>query len=519
MRYLRYLRYFFRPLLWLILACMLVGTGGLISAETTAVLPPIVTPGSGTYEMPFTANIDYPAGQSARNAAIYITFDGTTPTETDFLFRPEAGDTLTISTEVTLKAKSFLTDGSTSDEVKVVYKPLQVTPDPPIVSPDSGTYAMPLTVSIDYAAGQDATNTDIRYTLDGSEPTLDSFIFYPDDGNLIYLNYGATVKARAFDSNGNGSDTVTRIYESSTLKVATPTISPNGGTHAESMPIVLSTETEGAEIRYRTDGRAISFFYPGTIYEAPFTLPPGSYEITARGYKEGYYKSDIAYGDIMTITEVALPSPAIYPLGGEYTDPVTVYLGSTVLGASIRYTVDGSDVTEDSAEYSEPFVLNTTTTVQARTFLDGYTPSPIISHTYTLPNILPAPTIYPSSGQFTDDVTVYIGSTVLGADIRYTVDGSEPDENAPQYVVPFDVTESTTVKARIYLDTYGSSDYAEATYTIVTSTPTVVNMDRVAAQSRPTTPLLSMMFALLIGVTWRVFRPKTEPQSATAHKS
>ena len=50
---------------------------------------------------------------------------------------------------------------------------------PPVLSPPAGTYDMPIQVQIDYGAGQDSSNTNIRYTLDGSEPSEDSLHYCP----------------------------------------------------------------------------------------------------------------------------------------------------------------------------------------------------------------------------------------------------------------------------------------------------------------------------------------------------
>ena len=169
----------------------------------------------------------------------------------------------------------------------------------PIITPGSGNYNMPIQVTITYGAGQNGDNTNIRYTLNGDEPTADSFIFIPEQGDTLYLNYGVTVKAKAFQFHAPTqrvyeSESATVTYTSSTPKVETPVISPGAGTYNQPHQATITTNTPGATIRYRTDGRSPSFFYPGTEYTGPITLEPGEYEITARGYKDGYYKSDTA---------------------------------------------------------------------------------------------------------------------------------------------------------------------------------------------------------------------------------
>ena len=53
-------------------------------------------------------------------------------------------------------------------------------------------------------------------------------------------------------------------------------------------------------------------------------------------------------------------------------------------GATIRYTLDGTEPTAESAEYTAPIALSATTTIKARAFAEGMNPSAIASATYTL---------------------------------------------------------------------------------------------------------------------------------------
>ena len=349
----------------------------------------------------------------------------------------------------------------------------------PLLSPGSGIYSMPMQVTIDYGSGQSSSDTHIRYSLDGSDPSPDSFIFNPDFGDTLYLNYGATVKAKSFQSDTTSglildSETAEAEYISSTPKVETPNISPGGGVYNQGQQFVITTNTPGATIRYRTDGRAPSFFYPGTQYTGPITLSPGSHEIVARGYKDGYYKSDAAYSGDITINPLTLPPPTLYPNGGNYNGEVTVYMGSTVLGAEIRYTLDGSDPTNSSALYIEPFTLTASATVKARIYLDGYTESEVTSASFTVLQKAANPIITPDSGTTANDnLTVTITNNTPGAVVRYTLNGAEPTSYSTIYDVPIQLTDGVhTVKARAYLTGALPSDTVTASYTVYdTSVP------------------------------------------------
>jgi len=352
--------------------------------------------------------------------------------------------------------------------------------EPPTINPPAGTYEMPMEVLIGYGDGtQNSSNTNIRYTLGGSEPNENSFIFIPEQGDSVYLNYGATIKAKAFQYDPDTqrsyeSATTTVTYESSTPKVEAPQITPGGGFYNQPHQVVISTDTPGATIRYRTDGRAPSFFYPGTDYTGPITLEPGEYELVARAYKDGYYKSDATYTDPIVVNPTTLPAPTLYPNGGTFNGELTVYMGSTVLGAQIRYTLDGSTPSESSPLYVEPLELLPENgaqeyTLRARVFLAGYTPSPTETKEYFVVRTLNAPTIEPNGGEFTGTVTVTLTTDEPDATIRYTTNGAEPTSYSTAYAGPFtlDVGEHV-VKARAYGAGVNPSETASAPFTVYT---------------------------------------------------
>jgi len=63
------------------------------------------------------------------------------------------------------------------------------------------------------------------------------------------------------------------------------------------------------------------------------------------------------------------------------------------------------------------------------------------------PLILPVPFVAYGSRTFTDSTRVELSSITDGADIFYTVDGSEPDEHSPRYSGPIRIGETAIVKA------------------------------------------------------------------------
>ncbi len=66
-----------------------------------------------------------------------------------------------------------------------------------------------------------------------------------------------------------------------------------------------------------------------------------------------------------------------------FVDSVVVNLSSPIPGANINYTLDGSEPMAQSPVYEKPLVLEQTTTVKSRAFLEGADDSHITSVTFT----------------------------------------------------------------------------------------------------------------------------------------
>jgi len=70
-------------------------------------------------------------------------------------------------------------------------------------------------------------------------------------------------------------------------------------------------------------------------------------------------------------------APIFNPPDGSYTGTVNVTITSATEGATIRYTLDGSDPTESSAQYSTPIAISTETTLKAKAWKEGMHPSSV----------------------------------------------------------------------------------------------------------------------------------------------
>ena len=103
-------------------------------------------------------------------------------------------------------------------------------------------------------------------------------------------------------------------------------------------------------------------------------------------------------------------TPTFSPAGGTYTSAQNVIISTTTADATIRYTTNGSEPTSSSTAYSSPFSVSSTTTIKAKGFKDGWTPSATASATYTIePTPPPANFVFVQGGTFnngTSDVTI-----------------------------------------------------------------------------------------------------------------
>jgi hypothetical protein len=82
------------------------------------------------------------------------------------------------------------------------------------------------------------------------------------------------------------------------------------------------------------------------------------------------------------------PPPVFLTRSGVFKDSVRVELAAK--SGVVRYTLDGSDPTANAPEYSQPFVINRSAVIKARTFQKDHVPSPTVIETFTIADNGPA---------------------------------------------------------------------------------------------------------------------------------
>ena len=144
-----------------------------------------------------------------------------------------------------------------------------------------------------------------------------------------------------------------------------------------------SAYSSAADLYGSNKGTKIGSITKGTSTELEIT---GDYEyIGLRSNSGAMYLSSISITwDASNVVE-AVAQPVISPEATEFNDGdnVTVTITTETEGATIHYTLDGSDPTTDSYEYNEVITISATTTVKAIAVKKGLQNSAIATKTFT----------------------------------------------------------------------------------------------------------------------------------------
>ncbi|HYF48607.1 MAG TPA: chitobiase/beta-hexosaminidase C-terminal domain-containing protein [Planctomycetota bacterium] len=213
----------------------------------------------------------------------------------------------------------------------------------------------------------------------------------------------------------------------------------------------------------------LSGTYNGTPIAVPMTSTTAAQPVgnAPRGYT--HTSSEFGCFILMRTTSGTpkVSAPTFTPNGGSFTGSTTVTIASATAGATIRYTLDGSDPVATSPQYTAALTVNATTTIKARAFKAGMADSDVSAATFTIVQKVQTPTFTPNGGSFSGPVSVTIACATSGATIRYTLDGSTPTATSTQYAAALAISATTTIKVRAFKAGMTDSDVASATFTIV----------------------------------------------------
>ncbi len=174
--------------------------------------------------------------------------------------------------------------------------------------------------------------------------------------------------------------------------------------------------------------------------------------------------------DLILNYEKQAVQPRFVTPPGQYISSVDVEISTLTSGATIYYTLDGTEPTDASTEYTGPVTITDTTTIKAIAYAPDLKESPVAIGTYMIvPVGLPEFSLSPVP-KYQPPIEVEITAEPEGAVIRYSDDGSDP---ATIYTEPLILNQTTTIKAQAF-NSDGSyrTDVVEVTYTIIPPTGT-----------------------------------------------
>ena len=329
-----------------------------------AVPPPTFSQPSGNYGNSLITIYD-----AAPGATIYYTTNGATPTAASTQYT--AAIPLNAVGTITLKAIAVL-NGFTNSPVSTVVYTIAPTLVTPTFSLPWGTYTSAQTVTI----SDHAPNPTIYYTTDGSTPTTSSAVY----SGPITVSSTETLNAIAVIPRFAPSRLASAIYTIDPSALPAPAFSQPSGTYANSS-IILTDSAPGATTYYTTDGSIPTL--SSTRYTAPIVLNQSqTITINAVAAEPGFTTSPTS--TVVYTIHPTLARPTFSIPSGTYSSAQTVTI-SDISTKTIYYTIDGSIPTTSSLQYTGPITVSASETINAIAILPGFTNSPVVSASYTIP--------------------------------------------------------------------------------------------------------------------------------------
>lgn len=280
----------------------------------------------------------------------------------------------------------YVNNTSTSYQISPRYNADITTSTPtaatPVITPVSGTYADSVVVSISC----ETEGAEIRYTLDGEEPT---------DASLLYeapftLTTDATVMAKAFMNSELWYDSEIAEAEYLIAHEAVLSVNPEElefSSDALTGEITISSAFLTEDIILVCDDEHFTLSHDTIPADAGNTTVTVTFDGTEPSVGTITINSGELDATVLLTATAQLPAPTFAPVSGTTDTLIEVTMACALADAVIYYTTDGSEPTEESDIYIEPIVLNIvgTYTFNAIAMSEGWESSEMATATYTVP--------------------------------------------------------------------------------------------------------------------------------------
>ena len=240
------------------------------------------------------------------------------------------------------------------------------------------------------------------------------------DTRLTITN-SVAVKFDLYSNNGEGPDS-TGLYVNG-ASPTTPAVDMTGsGIDLHSGDIFRVHMTyDGTNLAMTiTDAATAASFSISWPVNIPTTIGANTAYAGFTGATGGYTSNQNILSWTMSSTSGGggtVATPTFSPAAGTYLGTQTVTLSDTTSGATIFYTLDGSQPGTSAGgstqQYSGPLTVSSTETIKALATV-GTTTSGTASATYTIESQVATPTFSPAGGSYTSTQTVSISTTSSG---------------------------------------------------------------------------------------------------------
>lgn len=441
---------------------------------------PYGNPSSGTV----TENTEVVLRCANEDAIIYyeIAYGGAepaVPTTSSAIFSEKAPIIITRDTKI--KAFAFYNRQS-SEIVTLSYKLAQKL-ETPTSSVNSGAIVPSgTTVKLSSNGGK------VHYTTDGSDPS-DSTNTAVNIGSEVVITGKAgdkvVIKTCTKESGTTTSEMTTFTYQISQYPGGVTTDTATGSTLSGGTSVHLMTDVTGGTIYYTTgSGSPIT---AGTAGNSVVVTGEAGADITVKAVA-------VAPGTTMTgsyasftyklMEQLAAPNASIKD-GTRLTESTGIVLKANK--GKIYFTIDGTEPTKASNEYTAPIVVSKATTIKAIAIMEGCVNSEISTFNYTFAEKVRSISASVPSGTVQAGEIVNLSCPTQGTKIYYTTDGTDPSRDAEEGVFLYDETEgisihrSVNVKAIAVKDGMCASDVLSLNYQ-VDEVPVVLEREKAAEE-------------------------------------
>lgn len=291
--------------------------------------------------------------------------------------------------------------------------------------------------------------------------------------NKVKWNVSGTLASAGWDVNNNrgiqlavGGKATNVTFETSDIPGTITSVKVNASTNSKgSANITIKVGSKDFGKKQQCDKNAKDYTFTG---EGTGTI---SINLDNTVSKKGLYIKSIT----IEYTSTGVATPTITPASMTFSKSFTATISCTDAAAKIYYTLDGNTPDANSTPYTTGITISEkTTTLRAVAIKDGKA-STVAEAKYTY--IPPTPTIDQASKTFSKSFVATISCTDANAQIYYTLNGKDPDENSELYTeAGVTIPEATTtLKAIAIKDGIQSEAIAEAVYTYVMANAPITN--------------------------------------------